>query len=68
MIEYEANLVCRKMNEAGRKRVPFLFGVDFEMTKGFFFESPMEQIVCFFLWKDILITLKLSRIALFFPC
>lgn len=43
MIEYEANLVCRKMNEAGRKRVPFLFGVDFEMTKGFFFERPMEQ-------------------------
>jgi len=43
MIEYEANLVCKKMIEAGRKRVPFLFGVDFEMTKGFFFERPMEQ-------------------------
>ena len=43
MIEYEANLVCKKMNEAGRNRTPFLFGVDFEMTKGFFFERPMEQ-------------------------
>lgn len=43
MIELDANLVCRKMNEAGRKRVPFLFGVDFEMTKGFFVENPMES-------------------------
>jgi len=43
MIEFEANMVCGKMNEAGRKRVPFLFGIDFEMKKGFFSENPMND-------------------------
>ena len=31
MIEFDANMVCRMMNEAGQKRMSFLFGVDFEM-------------------------------------
>lgn len=43
MIEFDANLVRRKMNEAGQRRSPFLFGVDFELRKGFFVENPMED-------------------------
>lgn len=43
MIELDANLVCRKMNDAGKRRVPYLFGVDFEMENGFFIEHPMEN-------------------------
>jgi len=43
MIEFDANMVCRMMNEAGQKQIPFLFGVDFEMAKGFFYENPMDS-------------------------
>ena len=32
-----------KINEAGRLRTPFLFGIDFEMDKGFFVPHPMQQ-------------------------
>ena len=32
-----------KMNRAGAERVPFLFGLDFEMNEGFFIENPMLQ-------------------------
>ena len=43
---------CREivslMNRAGRERVPFLFGVDFEMEDGFFIENPMFQSEIFF--------------------
>ena len=54
MIEFEANTVCSKMNEAGRKRVPFLFGIDFEMKKGFFSENPMnDQSVLFTVGKYV---------------
>lgn len=31
------------MNVTGRKGIPFLFGVNFELTEGFFFEHPEEQ-------------------------
>lgn len=31
------------MNRAGTERVPFLFGLDFEMEDGFFIENPMLQ-------------------------
>ena len=31
------------MNRAGSERVPFLFGLDFEMENGFFIEHPMLQ-------------------------
>ncbi len=43
MIEFDANLVRQKMNIAGQKHIPFLFGVDFELVKGFFYENPMEN-------------------------
>jgi Anthranilate/para-aminobenzoate synthases component I len=43
MIEFEANIVRQKMNEAGKRRSSFLFGLDFEMTKGFFYEDPMNN-------------------------
>ena len=33
----------RRMNEAGQKRLPFLFGVEFEMEEGFFLADPMTQ-------------------------
>lgn len=53
MIEFDADIVCQKMNEAGRKRIPFLFGVNFEMTSGFFFENPMDdQSVLFSVGKN----------------
>jgi len=53
MIEFDADIVCQKMNEAGRKRTPFLFGVNFEMTSGFFFENPMDdQSVLFSVGKN----------------
>ena len=31
------------MNRAGTERVPFLFGLDFEMEDGFYIENPMLQ-------------------------
>lgn len=33
----------RRMNEAGQKRQPFLFGVEFEMEGGFFLADPLSQ-------------------------
>lgn len=53
MIEFEAASVCQKMNEAGKRRIPFLFGVNFEMTSGFFFENPMnDQSILFSVGKN----------------
>ena len=31
------------MNKAGRTKTPFLFGLDFELTEGFFIENPLRQ-------------------------
>lgn len=31
------------MNEAGRAKTPFLFGLDFELGEGFFIENPLQQ-------------------------
>lgn len=31
------------MNEHGKKQVPFLFIVNFEMTEGYFIENPLDQ-------------------------
>lgn len=39
----KAEDVIRKMNDAGRERLPFIFGFDFEMSQGFFILSPLEQ-------------------------
>lgn len=38
-----SEIVESMMNRAGAKRVPFLFGVDFELEKGFFIENPLLQ-------------------------
>lgn len=38
-----AELVKEKMNKAGASQAPFLFGVDFELTEGFFYEQPLRQ-------------------------
>ena len=38
-----ANEVRACMNEAGSRRQPFLFGVDFELSEGFFVSDPLEQ-------------------------
>lgn len=43
MVICNANSVREQMNEAGSTRKPFLFGVNFELTQGFFIESPLEQ-------------------------
>lgn len=32
-----------KMNEAGQTRTPFLFGLDFELSEGFFIADPLQQ-------------------------
>ncbi len=39
----EANEVHREMNRCGKSGQPFLFGVDFEMNRGFFIENPLED-------------------------
>lgn len=36
------------MNEAGARREPFLFGVDFELSEGFFIADPLNQREIFF--------------------
>ncbi|HJA16287.1 MAG TPA: aminodeoxychorismate synthase component I [Candidatus Butyricimonas faecavium] len=38
-----ANEVRACMNEAGSRREPFLFGVDFELSEGFFVLNPLGQ-------------------------
>ena len=38
-----ANEVRVCMNEAGARREPFLFGVDFELSEGFFVSAPLGQ-------------------------
>jgi para-aminobenzoate synthetase component 1 len=40
---FRCSEIERKMNEAGQKRQPFLFGVEFEMERGFFLADPMSQ-------------------------
>ncbi len=39
----EANSVRHEMNRCGKTNRPFLFGVDFEINKGFFIENPLED-------------------------
>ncbi len=39
------------MNEAGKRRKPFLFAVDFEMREGFFVPDPLSQ-------RDVLFDIK----------
>lgn len=41
--------VKNKMNCAAQKGLPFLFGVDYELDKGFFVENPLEERS--FLWR-----------------
>ena len=40
---YQSNTIKSKINEAGKSKIPFLFGVDFEMSEGFFVPNPLEQ-------------------------
>ncbi|MBK5195387.1 MAG: aminodeoxychorismate synthase component I [Proteiniphilum sp.] len=40
---FRCDEIERRMNEAGQKRQPFLFGVEFEMKRGFFLVDPMSQ-------------------------
>lgn len=42
-METKAWNVCHEMNRCGKERKPFLFGVDFEIEKGFFVENPLEN-------------------------
>ena len=37
------NTIKRSMDAAGRTKTPFLFGVDFELSEGFFIENPLQQ-------------------------
>ncbi len=40
---FQRNNIKSKINEAGKSKIPFLFGVDFEMSEGFFVPNPLEQ-------------------------
>lgn len=39
----DCNQLREKMDEAGKVRVSFLFGLNFEMDEGFFVENPLQQ-------------------------
>ncbi|WP_455162263.1 aminodeoxychorismate synthase component I [Tannerella forsythia] len=39
----EAKEVIRMMNQAGAEGSPFVFGLDFELCRGFFIPNPFEQ-------------------------
>jgi para-aminobenzoate synthetase component 1 len=40
---FNTEIIKAKMNDAGGKKKPFLFGVDFEMKEGFFIADPLSQ-------------------------
>lgn len=40
---FNTEIIKAKMNDAGGKKNPFLFGVDFEMKEGFFIADPLSQ-------------------------
>lgn len=40
--------ICSSMNKFGEIGKPFLFGINFEMTEGFFFEDPLNRQDIFF--------------------
>lgn len=44
----DADKVRQCMNRAGASHTPFLFGVDFEMKHGFFFENPLRPLPVMF--------------------
>lgn len=35
--------IVNKMNRAGSSKTPFLFGINFELSEGFFISNPLEQ-------------------------
>lgn len=53
MFFVNANDIREKMNEKGVEKSPFLFGVNFELTEGFFIENPLEQQEIYFQIKGI---------------
>jgi para-aminobenzoate synthetase component 1 len=53
------NVVRQSMDDLGRKRCPFLFAVDFELTKGFIIEEPKNSEMAYFsVWGQGLTTPK----------
>jgi para-aminobenzoate synthetase component 1 len=40
---FQRDILEKKMNNAGTKNSPFLFGIDFEMNEGFFITDPLSQ-------------------------
>lgn len=40
---FRCSEIEKRMNEAGQRRQPFLFGVEFEMEEGFFLADPISQ-------------------------
>ena len=48
-----AESVREEMNRKGESRTPFLFGVDFEMNQGFFFENPLRPLPVQFFVKGV---------------
>lgn len=49
----ETELIRTKMNECGRDRLPFLFGLNYEQTEGFFIENPLRQTDVYFSIKGV---------------
>lgn len=43
MLHADTGLIRKKMNEYGKRRQPYLFILNFEMTEGYFIPNPLEQ-------------------------
>lgn len=48
MIFKDVGYIKEKMNECARKRIPFFFAVNFELTEGYFIENPLQQSEVYF--------------------
>lgn len=53
MFYSDTDYIRLKINEFGALRKPFLFGLNFEMTEGFFFENPLSQKEIYFQIGDV---------------
>lgn len=40
---FSVNEIKEQINEAGKKKIPFLFAIDFEMKEGIFISDPLSQ-------------------------
>lgn len=53
MFTPDVDNIRHRMNEFAKNKKPFLFGVNFELTEGFFIEEPMNQTEILFSLKGV---------------